>query len=396
MLDIWPELPIVIMGGDPTLEGGDNVIDALELNDRVCRIDFWDISSSVLERCVAAGMQGPFPALTDLELFSFNEMAPVISDSFLGGSAPRLQRLSLNGIPFPALPNLLLSATDLVHLNLWNIPHSGYISPLMMVTCLSALPELKFLFLQFRSPRSRPDKARRLRPPLTRTILPALTYFSFKGVTEYLEYLIARVDVPLLENMSITFFNQLVFDILQLPKFLCRTEKLTALDQANMGFYEGSISVALLPKTRTVDPTTVTLGISCSRLDWQLSSLIQVCNSALPTLSTLECLNLGTNFHGPHLLPGQDDIEDTQWLELLRPFTNVKNLHLSEKVAPCVAPALQGLTGERITEVLPVLQDLFLDGFQSSPTVLEAVDGLSPRDSCQVIPWLSTMRKERK
>jgi hypothetical protein len=30
------------------------------------------------------------------------------------------------GIPFPALPNLLLSASDLVDLSLTRLPHSGY------------------------------------------------------------------------------------------------------------------------------------------------------------------------------------------------------------------------------------------------------------------------------
>ena len=157
-------------------------------------------------------------------------------------------------------------------------------------------------------------------PALTRIILPALTYFDFKGVTEYLEDFMARIDVPLLEYISITFFNQLVFDILQLPKFLCHTEMLTVLDQAEVAFNEGSISVELFPKPRTVDPPTVTLKISSSQLDWQLSSLVQVCNQALPTLSAVECLKLGPNFYCPRLRSGQDDVENTQWLELLHPL----------------------------------------------------------------------------
>ena len=369
MLDIWPELPIVIISnGNP---GGDNIIDALKLNDRVSLINFWWVSSSALETV----MQGPFPALEYCAIESFDEMLPVISDSFLGGSTPRLRYLSLHGIPFPALPKLLLSATDLVTLYLSGIPHSGYISPGAMVTCLSALTRLEGLSLEFRSPRSRPDRARRLRPPLTRTILPALTSLSFRGVTEYLEDLIARIDAPLLGCIKITFFNQLVFDILQLPKLLCRTEKFTALGQADVSFGSDAISVELSQNPRAVDPTTprVTVEISCSQLDWQLSSLVQVCNQALPTLSTLERLDLGSKPDDVNLLPGQVDVENVQWLELLYPFTNVKNLHISKNVAPCVAPALQELTGEGVTEVLPALQNIFLDGFQLSPPVQEAI-----------------------
>ena len=282
------------------------------------RISLRGISSSELERFVVV-MQGPFPALTDLILMlcSSDEMALVISDSFLGRSTPRLRYLWLDRLLFPALPKLLQ-----VNLRLWNISHSGYISPLTMIICqcLSTLTKLKALSLRFRSPQSRPDRASRLMPALTRIILPALTYFDFKGVTEYLEDFMARIDVPLLEYISITFFNQLVFDILQLPKFLCRTEMLTVLDQAEVAFNEGSISVELFPKRRTVDPPIVTLKISCRQLDWQLSSLVQVCNQALPTLSTVECFKLGPNFYCPRLRSGQDDVENTQWLELLHPL----------------------------------------------------------------------------
>jgi hypothetical protein len=87
----------------------------------------------------------------------------------------------------------------------------------------------------------------------------------------------------------------------------------------------------------------------------------------------LERLNLGPDIFSQDLLPGQDDIEKSQWLELLHPFANVKNLHLSEKVVPCVAPALQELTGERATEVLPTLQNIFFDGFEASPPVEEGI-----------------------
>jgi hypothetical protein len=199
MVDIWPELPIVISNYDRyglpiAVENVGNVIDALELKDRVSSIDF-HVSCSDMER-FAAVMQDPFPTLTLLILSSDDRMAPVISDSFLGGSAPRLQSISLNGIPFPALPRLLLSATDLVRLQLSKIRHSEYISPEAMVTLLSALTRLEFFAIQFQSPLSRPANASQRRPPLTRAVLPALTYLHFTGVTEYLEDLVARIDPP--------------------------------------------------------------------------------------------------------------------------------------------------------------------------------------------------------
>jgi hypothetical protein len=371
MLDLWPEFPIIIThySGDSIFmaEHVDNVIDALELNDRVSQINLWDLSGSELEIYLATMQQCSFPALAHLNLSSYDGTAPVISDSILGGSAPRLRELTLYDIPFPALPKLLLSTTDLVSLNLRSIPHSGYISPEAIVACLSSLTRLEYFAVEFQSPRSRPSRTSRLRPPLTRTILPALTDLRFKGVTEYLEDLVARIDVPLLAEIWITFFNQLVFDILQLPKLVFRTKEFTAFNQANVVLGENSTNVTLFLQTATVDTTRLRLETSCRALDWQLSSLAQVCELCLPILSNLEHLDIREHPDRPPLW--QDDIENTQWLEVLQPFVTVKNLYLSNKVASYVSPALQGLAGERATEMLPMLQALVLDGPQPSGPV---------------------------
>ena len=83
-------------------------------------------------------MQGPFPELTDLVLISDTTMIPPLPDSFLGGSAPRLRNLLLVRVPFPGLPKLLLSATHLVNIRLYGVPHSGFFSPEALVTALSS------------------------------------------------------------------------------------------------------------------------------------------------------------------------------------------------------------------------------------------------------------------
>src|SRR5216683_6161564 len=120
MLDIWPALPIVISAYYPfPASGVINIISALQQHNRVCTIDIyiWSVPNSLLKEFAA--MQEPFPALTELSLQSLSENAPVLPDSFLGGSAPRLQNLFLWGITFPALPKLLLSTHDLVTLRLF-------------------------------------------------------------------------------------------------------------------------------------------------------------------------------------------------------------------------------------------------------------------------------------
>jgi hypothetical protein len=57
--------------------------------------------------------------------------------------------LDLYRIPFPGLPNLLLSATHLVQRD---IPHSGSFSPKAMLTALAVLTSLETLDIEFESP----------------------------------------------------------------------------------------------------------------------------------------------------------------------------------------------------------------------------------------------------
>ena len=69
----------------------------------------------------------------------------------------------------------------------------------------------------------------------------------------------------------------------------------------------------------------------------------------------------------------KDDIENGLWLQLLHPFTAVKNLYLSEQIALRIGPALQELAEGRTTEVLPALQIIFLEGLESSGPVQEGI-----------------------
>ena len=71
-----------------------------------------------------------------------------------------------------------------------------------------------------------------------------------------------------------------------------------------------------------------------------------------------------------HLKPRwQEDIEESQWLEFLHAFTNVKNLYLSKGIVPRITPVLQELVEGRLAKVLPALalQGLFLEEPLSGP-----------------------------
>ena len=349
MLDIWPKLPIVVRAHHD-LRYVDNTIAALEHTNRICEIYLWNIRESHSEDIFAA-MQQPFPALTHLALGFTSLTAPLHPDSFLGGSAHRLQFLMLNQVPFPGLPKLLLSATHLVNLYLWGIPHSGYISPDAMVAGLSALTRLERLSIGSESPRSRP--ARSQRPPPTRALLPVLTYLRFKGASEYLEDLLARIHAPLLNDLRINFFHKLIFDTPQLTQLISRTPKFTVLNEAHVTFY--NLAVSITPRST---PGFIALNILSGRPDWQLLSLARFCGSSFPqALIPVERLYIEA-FRVAPPLPWQD--ESSQWLELLHLFTGVKDLYISSEFTLCIASALQVPVGERVTKVLPSLRALFL------------------------------------
>ena len=353
-LDTWPALPLIVEGDMAMQSDTDNIIAALGQSNRVCRVGLYDLANWQLEKVLAA-MQVPFPELTDLYLSTFDEKPPVINipDSFLGGSAPRLRAFNLNGISFPGVPTLLSSATHLVLLSLTDIPHSGYISPEAMVALLLALSSLEELDLQFQSSPSHLDLESRSLPPPKRSILPALTTFDFRGVTEYLEDLVTIIDAPQLNILQITFLDETDFRTQRLAQFIHRTPKLGKSDEAH---------VELDDRSAHVQFGTIRMFIICRERERRLSFVAQICNSSLP--STVEDLYIERIYSQ---LDWQNRaIENTLWVQLLLPFTAVKNLYLCKEFAPGIAAALREPVGARITEVLPSLQNFFVEGLEPS------------------------------
>jgi hypothetical protein len=115
-----------------------------------------------------------------------------------------------------------------------------------------------------------------------------------------------------------------------------------------------------------------TLQINCRESDYQLSSLSQACTSSFPIISALEDLRIMKDISvlSSHW---KDNMENAQWLELLDPFTALKNLYLDDGIAQHVCGALQELPGERAAEVLPALRSLFVGGFSPLEPVQETM-----------------------
>jgi hypothetical protein len=190
---------------------------------------------------------------------------------------------------------------------------------------------------------------------------------KFFGDREYLEDLVALIDAPLVDNLAVIFFHEPILHTshsLQLAQFISRTPKFKAHDEARVFFSDWDISV-IIPQSHG---RALRLGVSC-REDWKqgsLSSLALFCGLCLPQALITAVEHLYILADADSFCDWEYEIEDNEWLLLLHPFTGVKDLYISLEFTPLVASGLEELDEERVTEVLPTLQTLFLEEPPSS------------------------------
>ena len=376
LLDTWPlpDLPIFIsclpFSGK---SGSNNIVAVLQQRNRISHMDFLGMAWKEMEQ-FAAAMDGPFPILTHIHVSIPSPAATAeLPASFLGGSAPRLQSFGLGGAAFSALPNLVLSANHFHHLHLRDIPHAGYIPPEAMVTFLLPLHNLKGLTIGFSSPESRPLQLSP--PPSTRALLPSLTSFRFDGAGEYLVDFIARIDTPMLDKFQMTSFSDVIPNILQLHKFIDRIDRPKTFTQAKV-FIRYSEVQAIFESRADLE-----LDVTFKASNSPLVSILRLYEQ-LPTITSLvkqleiyEVFSDGPGFLLDDEEEWEPELDDPGWLQLFIPFVSVKSLYVPQGLGPFFASALEKLPEERVTEILPALEDLFLEGYdsESSGLVQDAV-----------------------
>jgi len=353
-LEIWPALPISIRS-ELDGENDDDIITALEHRDRIAGINLSGLTKHQLERC-ATLMQEPFPLLRVLFLrCAENDASPIITGSFLGGSAPRLQDVKLWNIQVLTLPKLLMSASNLFVLVLRGITRAGYISPDSMASYLAMLTRLQSVAICFHYRMSFPQDHTNRCPPLTRAVLPALTTFVFEGASEYLEDLISRIDAPILHHFQVRFFNQPIFHIPQLPQFICRGESFKPFVEAHVNFCDHFFDISHISS----DEFFFVMRFQRTGFDRQLSLLEQIYTQCSPLLCHVSHFHLSRE-KGP--LPIQQD--SALWLGLLRPFNAVQTLFISgDELELDITRVLGELAAERAVEVLPMLHTVELMRF---------------------------------
>ncbi|KAH9172676.1 hypothetical protein EDB89DRAFT_879306 [Lactarius sanguifluus] len=353
-LDYWPVLPIIMKyGGLPNLdppapEDGDNIIAALKQPGRVSSISL-TVTYSLLESL--STISEPFSELEELFLLSIDNVQLALSSTFRWG--PRLRTLHSTRIAFPSLPQLLSHSHNLVDIQLHGIPSAGYFSPEAFANALSRMTHIQTLSLHFLS---LPPRRNYLSlPPLSgeRVVLPALTFLKYRGTSKYLDSLVARIDAPGLGNIDITFFFQPTMDASQLGRFVERTGIQTPLSRADVQISADAISIFLFNSST---PTPLQLQISCKQLDWQLSSMAQVCDQFSPFLFRVN----NPRINMTHSSSVQDDADGEQWLELIRAFGGATDFRVADELTTAVLCALGLVEGGHAT-VLPSLRHLHIE-----------------------------------
>ena len=355
----WPKFPIIVNEFVDSKQVSDNVIEALEHPDRVDRVHLSIEALGSGAREVLEAMEAPFPALTYLDLAgpACEEAVWDLPDRFLGGSAPCLQHLRLTEISYPALPKLLLSARGLVTLELDCTPASGYgyISPEAIVGGLAGLTKLRTLCIKFSYPDpldwdERLEKTRHPDPPM-HAVLPALTEFTFKGESRYLEDLMAQIDTPRLEDIDVVFFT-VEIETRQLYQFLGRIPNLDLKQFKRAQVMHGEYYVTVQLDRPRGESHQVRFCLSV-----KISCMARVLGRLFATLSDVDHLTISKQtWHG-----GDAIIKNIEWLPLLHLFPVVKVLRVYGDLAEHITTVLEDIAEETVTKVLPALRLLWLE-----------------------------------
>src|SRR6266404_2359916 len=371
-LGCWPDFPIALEYVNFNMVTPNDQVHIVTLlrqqPDRLRRLDL-PLAYERARKMVIA-MEKPVPALTNLILrikdVGFNIILP---DWFLGGFAPLLQEIIIQGIAFPALPKLLSSAQDLVSLEHFEIPETGYISPEAIVMGLAAATRLQHLHIGLLYPfpllsESESTPLIPYLPPVARTVFPALASLRLMGSREYLEDFVTQVDCPRLKWIAMSYLEPpdgVYFRVPQLFGLIGRSEILRLALAKRVDVYF-AISHITLNVNHDHDPPSqpspITIEIDYSGLFQQVLHTVQFLRQF--SVSHVEYLQM----HWNGFDDSQTEIGIGDWLEFLHPFTAVKAMRVSEKLVGYLALALENINAEM--EILPALELLCLEGLSLS------------------------------
>jgi len=182
-----------------------------------------------------------------------------------------------------------------------------------------------------------------------------------------LEDFVARIGAPQLDSVVIFYSAQVVdFGVPQLSEFINRSENLkrTLSRHCQVLLDDFDYTVGLFIGGATSDEaerldtdTGISVSILCGGIDRQILHLTHMLGLISPILSNMVHFTINSAFD----ISEPDDLDDIEWLQLLRPFSSVQTLFVSWIFAGNVSRALEDIAGMMVTEVLPALDLLFLE-----------------------------------
>jgi hypothetical protein len=232
-----------------------------------------------------------------------------------------------------------------------------------LVKQLQGLPHLEELSIGFAIPIPLPSAEGELLPaPIPPVTHPSLRRLTFRGVSVYLDNLVAQINAPLLERLDLTLFFEVAFTLVNMTEFIRRTE----------GFASGCLDFRVIFKKDGVhvdaghkksgyhepwDIKALSVYVNCESLDWQIDSATQVCRALGKVVSTVEVLSLDLDVDA---MPSdwENMLDDMLWHELLLPFTGAKRLYIGSSLTLELSRTLASVIGDLVLDLLPELQEL--------------------------------------
>ena len=352
MLAHSPPLPLVIdyfEGHRDITAEEEGIIVALGRHDRVRRIRLC-VPIPNLQKLIMA-INEEYPVMEYLIMWGEGHSTTMLPETF---QAPRLRHLTLRGFALPIESRLLTTAVDLITLCLCMDP-STYFQPSTLLQWVSLMPQLEMLLVSSLDNHDLERQFRVVHTPITTHIaLHNLRLFAFGGGSAYLEEVISRITTPRLEKFSIEFYKQLTFSIPRLVQFMNTTKSLR-FDSARFRF-AGEQFGAMFYSREEAQTNVLSINLRCWRSDMQLSSVAQIFNSLSQIFFAVEHLTLEQAEHYHR------EVNRSEWNKLLRSFSNVKTLHVEDRLVRELFRCLKVYNEEYPLGLLPELQELTCSG----------------------------------
>jgi hypothetical protein len=350
MLAHSPPLPLILYYNTvihkSTAKDESGILLALSHRDRVHYVGFWMSNPGKF----VAVMDDQFPLLEHMYIDSLTEV-----DLPVTFQAPNLRhfRLWIPSLPIES-PLLTSSPARLATLSLLGIPASAYLPPSCILTGLSLMAQLERLSITFDSPIPNHDVESQLHQTPDMTTLPNLRRFAFTGVSGYLEGLVSRISAPSLSILRVNLFKQRPFTVPHLWQFI-QSSKNLSVRAVQVAFSASAIALYAVPWKRG---NPLMFQIRCGHLSRQVASAVQFFGTLSPVLFAVEQVAFSYNerYQDSEWF---NNVNRNQWRELVRPFTNVKVIHIKDALTSKILRSLPSDDGEPL---LPNIEEIGYSG----------------------------------